>query len=200
MKNKTIPDEDYFKKIWNDIEYKSPIGEKYYLRYVFISLIFLLFMAGIIVFFLEFNKNISLLNTLIKRNQYLDKVKSLNIFDGKEYLKKEIINGVQIEFNKDSKYLITHINNGAVLNIYKGEFLIFKKNSKQKFFIKSSLFEIELKKGKIYMEILNNMGKITPIFSNQYIKINNKLLELKEGDEYFIIKNKIFSKSIKELK
>ena len=191
-----LPSDDYFKKIWNDIEYKAPIGEKYYLRYIFISLIFLFFTASIIIFFLEFNNNVSLLNTLIQRNQYLNKVKSLNIFSKNEYNKKDISKDLEIELSNDSKYLITQTENNIIINLYKGEFLINKKQSERDLNIKTSMYTIKSKKGRISILILKDISKIIPITESNELAIKNKTYNLKKGREYYIIKSSLIDKKI----
>jgi len=191
-----LPDDDYFKKIWNDIEYKSPIGEKYYLRYIFISLILLFFTASIVIFFLEFNKNVSLLNTLIQRNQYLDKVKSLNIFSKIEYNRKNISKDLEIELSKGSKYLINYTDNNIIINLYKGEFLINKKQSNRDLNIKTSMFTIKSKKGRISILILKDISKIISITESNELILKDKTYSLVKGKEYYIIKSKLIDKNI----
>ncbi len=191
-----LPSDDYFKKIWNDIEYKAPIGEKYYLRYILISFIFLFFTVSIIIFFLEFNNNVSLLNTLIQRNQYLNKVKSLNIFIKNEYNKKEISKDLEIELSNDSKYLITRTENNIIINLYKGEFLINKKQSKRDLIFNTSMYTIKLKKGRISILIVKDISKIIPITESIELTIKNKTYGLKKGKEYYIIKSRLIDKKI----
>ncbi len=62
------PEDRYFEKIWNSIEVKAPVGEKYYLRFAFSILFFMLFCMVFVFFYSEFLSSVLTLKEIRKEN------------------------------------------------------------------------------------------------------------------------------------
>lgn len=66
--NQDLPEDKYFKKIWNSIECKAPVGEKYYLRSFFVIFFILLFFAIFVLFYNDFLASVMTLKAIHKEN------------------------------------------------------------------------------------------------------------------------------------
>jgi len=110
-----IPENKYFENIWNSIEYRAPVGQKYYLRLFFSLLFFLAFITFFFFYYSDFISSVLILKKLQKENS-----KFVTIQNNKKHLfkKNKIIrySNLTIQNEIESNYRID--KNTNVYNIF----------------------------------------------------------------------------------
>ncbi len=188
-----VPRDKYFEKIWDTIEYKSPVGQRYYLRFFF-SVFFILFFIGF--FFLYYSDFLSTVITLEKIQR--ENKKFIPVIKNKElaafYKKDEIksLKGLVIKSISNSKYEVSKTTD----NSYKVDLLSGHIQLNNKEYGKENKTTIVcpdisiITNGICDIFYYDNIIRIIPIEGKTQYTFETKQKELKTGEYLFILDRK----------
>lgn len=173
------PDDPYFKKIWDSIEFKAPIGEKYYLRTLFITVIFLGIFILLTLFYSDFLSSVLTLREIHMENARNFRVQLPDVPRGKEISKWDGI--VVTTFIESKISLVKETDGSVVLDFFKGHILLDKTIETRTLEISMPGIKLFIGKGKNRLNLFcyDGMIRIIPIFD----KIN---VEWKNGKEVIL--------------
>jgi len=184
-----LPRKKYFEKIWNSIELKAPVGEKYYLRWFF-ALFFVLALVIIFgLFYSDFLTSIVTLKEIRKTaiNQPLvldESSKPFNITPGVVFIPKE--NTVYHLDSDDPR--------STVISIYSGHAVVEKKTG-------SKIVTIILPDMKLYLEpkesqcnifCYDGIIRIIPLNTALEIEWETRRIKVFPGSIWFLLHGKEF--------
>lgn len=179
------PDDPYFKKIWDSIEFKAPIGEKYYLRTLFITVIFLGIFILLTLFYSDFLSSVLTLNEIHKENARNFRVGLPDVPQGKEISQWDGIRVITFIESKISQ--VKEPDGSVVLDFFKGHILLDKTIENRTLVISMPGITLTIGKGKNRLNLFcyDGMIRIIPILDKVNVKWKNGKEEILPGKTFF---------------
>lgn len=188
-----LPRDTYFKKIWHSIEWKAPVGEKYYLR-SFLSILLVFVLLSVFIFFYsDFLSSVLTLRDIRKENLKRRNAASLLTSRPAELKPKEeveVATGIQLSAAADSRFLFKTENGQPVLDFYNGHALVDKSTEDNNLIIRLPDLTIEIRHGRCNIFCYDNMIRIIPLFHPVEIEYNGKKESLEPGKTFYLLDKK----------
>jgi len=194
-KEELVPKGNYFDKIWNTIEYKSPVGHRYYLRFVFSAIFVMFFIVFFFIYYSDFLSTVLTLEKIQKENlRFVPVIKYYSQQDNRSNMidKTEVIEGLKIESIIKSKYKISKSSGKINIQLFTGHIRIDNKA-----LLKSNRADvicpdisITLINGVCDVFFYDNIIRIIPIDGVIMYKFKSKKKELKVGNSLFLLDRK----------
>jgi len=164
------PGDKYFKKIWDSIESRAPVGERYYLRYIFSALLFLLFITVFLLFYTDFLSSVLILKEIrhSNNNYYNTGASSLTppihaptpgTFAG-----KTVAQGVKVIAREKSSYrLKTDSPDSVELQVFNGHLVVEKQADQRLLLILLPNLILSTKQGRCNIFCYDSIIRIIPL-------------------------------------
>jgi hypothetical protein len=188
------PDDKYFTKIWNTIECKAPVGEKYYLRSLFAIFFFLLSVVVLALFYSDFLSSVLTLKEIRKDNAAFFSTDAppldTHIGSGKYYNDLEIAPGVSITArDKASLRLESEDPGNIVMSVTGGHIVVQMSNRQKSLVIRMPDLSLTLKPGNNRCNIFCYDGiiRIIPITAPVDVLHKSKSHRIEAGKIFFLL-------------
>ncbi len=194
--NATLPEDKYFNKIWNSIETRAPIGEKYYLRSFFSVFFFLLFFVLFILFYMEFLSTVLTLKDIRQQNTpvFPSVAPSLHPFytlTGKEYKQVKMAGGIIVSSMEKSLFQVkTESTDTIQWDFFSGHIIVEKSDSHKILIIHLPDMTLSLRLGRFNLFCYDNIIRIIPLAHPLIVEINREKLSIKPGETFYLLNKK----------
>lgn len=188
------PRDNYFDKIWTTIESKAPVGEKYYLRSIFIFIFGILFAVVFVLFYSDFLSSMVTLKEIRKENANFFTA-SAPLFAGRISAEKGIKNmvltaGVHLDAVEDSDIRLESRTPGAKhVHFTSGHAIIYKRSDAEQLVIKLPDAVLSMKEPGSACNIfcLDRMIRIVPLTFPVQVKFKNKTETVNPGSTFYLL-------------
>jgi hypothetical protein len=188
-----LPKDTYFKKIWHSIEWKAPVGEKYYLRsFLSIVLIFVL-LTVFFFFYTEFLTSVLTLKDIRKENLRRRNTTSLLISRPAELKagqEAEVSKGIRLSAMESSTFLVKKENGQPVLDFYNGHAVVNKISEGDILIVRLPDITVKISRGRCNIFCYDNMIRIIPLFHPVEIEHSGKKQTLEPSRTFYLLDKK----------
>lgn len=189
-----LPEDKYFKKIWDTIEVKAPVGEKYYLRFIFSMLLVFFFLVIFIFFYTDFLSSVLTLKEIRSEN-----LKAYNTAGSQvstvttlgPAAAMEIAKGIRVSAVRDSKILLnTEDTQMVVLDFFYGHVKVEKISKDATLIINMPDVTLKMTQGRCNLFCYDNIVRIIPLSFPVEIEFNGKKQTVPPGDTFYLLDGK----------
>lgn len=189
-----LPEDKYFRKIWNSIEIKAPVGEKYYLRTFFMIFLFLVFFVIFVLFYTDFLSSVVTLKDIHKENAgYFSTSPSLvtTPFDSRTLEKEIQMAGiVTVIAREESKiYLKSQDDQGVVLDFLQGHAILRKTADKRRLIIRLPEVVLHMNESGSLCNIYcyDGIVRIIPLINDAKVETGGKTYNVERTTIFFML-------------
>ncbi len=191
------PGDKYFKKIWDSIESRAPVGERYYLRSFFTIFFLMLLIVVFILFYSDFLSSIVTLREIQKENirnsRFTVPIPSITG-------DMEIVKGVLLTSMLESHIQVKTENNETVeLDFYSGHIIVDKRIENKVLILHMPDIKVVMKRGtgKCNIFCYDGIVRIIPLLQPVDVESGGKHETITPPSSYFFTNT--FQKSTKKL-
>lgn len=185
------PEDKYFKKIWDTIEVKAPVGEKYYLRFVFSILLVFLFLVVFIFFYTDFLSSVLTLKEIRNENLKAYNIAAPRASTLGPAAAVEIAKGVRVSAIRDSKVLLKkEETQRVVLDFFYGHVIVDKTSKDTALIIDMPDMTLEMTHGRCDIFCYDNIIRIFPLTHPVEIEFNGKKQTVTPGNTFYLLDKK----------
>lgn len=192
----TLPEDKYFKKIWNSIETHAPVGEKYYLRWVFAAFFIILFIGVVGLFYSDFLSSVLTLKEIRRENaaflsSSLTGPASYYGAGPRDVKQRQLLPGLTIT-TVDKEWMKVK-NNGpdsVEIDFYRGHVLIEKAPQVPPVIIHFPDLKLTLHGGKLNLFCYDRIIRIIPIADPVEIEYKDTRHRVLPGKEFYLLNGK----------
>jgi len=191
-KGESLPEDKYFKKIWNSIECKAPVGEKYYLRSFFLIFFFLAVIVFFVLFYTEFFATVVTLREIRKENAKFFKTFPSTLLSPTQGIKsfktEEIAKGIIVTSKEDSRIVVeSNTPEAFTLGVYQGHFIVEKKDDSRALIILLPDLSLTILQGRCNIFCYDDIIRIIPLTHPLEIEHKNKKNEILPGSMLYLL-------------
>lgn len=191
------PEERYFEKIWNSIEVKAPVGEKYYLRFAFSILFFMLFCIIFVFFYSDFLSSVLTLKEIRKENvayfssATMPLVPSVQPHDAIFTASIEMVPGIMVDIIKKSSIRVKRKNEHVVeLEFVRGHAVVKKRDGPRELIIALPDLTLRFKQGDCNIFCYDGIIRIIPLNIPITVETGSKREILPAGKIFYLLNKK----------
>lgn len=187
-----LPEEKYFKKIWDSIEFKAPVGERFYLRPLFSIFLVLIFVAVFLFFYADFLSSALTLRQIRQENLRSRRVTSSLITAPVGKLEKssvmQISPGVSIKAVTDTLLQLSlpqgHV---PVLELLNGHLMAEIVEPGEEVLLRMPDLDITLPRGRYNLFYYDGIIRVIPLTGSLNIRLNGEARTVGPGETFFLL-------------
>jgi hypothetical protein len=197
QKGENLPEEKYFKKIWDAIESRAPVGEKYYMRSIFALFFFLLLMVIFVLFYTDFLASVVSLKEIRRENAKFfttnAAVLTSPFANGRSFRDFEITPGITLTSIEKSKiFLEAEGDRSVLLSFYSGHLLVNKEDNGRILEIRLPDVRLSILQGRCNIFCYDGMIRIIPLTHPVKVEYREIHQEITPGFTFFWLNGKVF--------
>ncbi len=185
-----VPRDPYFNRIWDSIEYRSPVGKRYYLRFFFIVCFILFFIAFFFLFYTDFLSKILALEKIQQKNSRIVPIDRSPLFKNQnrgEILKK--FEGLEIKNLCQSNYEVRRSSDQLwQIDFYSGHIQIHNLSEQNRqIHVKCPDIQVHIVEGRCDIFNYDNIIRITAIEGTMSYQFRGQDLPLQTGQPVYLL-------------
>ncbi|MCP5050037.1 MAG: hypothetical protein GY940_22920 [bacterium] len=185
-KTEALPEDKYFKKIWDSIETKAPVGEKYYLRSVFSVLLFLLFFVVFFLFYTDFLASVLTLKEIRREN--INEMSSAPVGREGDFKNSEPAKGIRINSTQKSLIRLKREERSRVeLDFFKGHAVIEMRTAARTLIIHLPDVKLVMEEGKCNIFCYDGIVRVIPLSHSVTVETNGKKQTVESGETFYLL-------------
>lgn len=179
-----VPEDRYFKKIWNSIETRAPVGEKYYLRWIFSAFFIILFLGVVGLFYSDFLSSVLTLKEIRQENAaYFNGVPPMQ-----DYQRQELAPGLVVTSMEKTSLQLSEGEQGHMgLDFFRGHILIEKSAEGTPLLIGLPDLKLTLHRGKLNLFCYDGIIRIIPIGEPVELELKGERQVVQPGKVYYLL-------------
>lgn len=185
-----VPEDRYFNKIWNTIEVRAPVGEKYYLRSIFSMILLFIFFVVFIIFYTDFlssvltlkeirKENLKAYNIDIRRATALPPAADIEISKG---IRVSALKESNILFKTEDKKLLT-----VELDFFIGHAMVDKTPDDRMLIINLPGAKVKMNRGQCNIFCYDGMIRIIALSYPVEVEYGDRLENIKPGTPFYLL-------------
>lgn len=187
-----LPEEKYFKKIWDSIEFKAPVGERFYLRPLFSIFLVLVFIAVFLFFYSDFLSSVLTLRQIRHENLRSRRVTSSLVAAPVGMLEKsgtlDVLPGITITAVTDTRLQVSRREGPvAILELYDGHLIAHVAAPGEKMILRMPDLEVTLVPGRYNLFYYDGIIRIIPLANPLDIRLNGETRTVQPGETFFLL-------------
>jgi hypothetical protein len=185
-----VPEDRYFNKIWNTIEVRAPVGEKYYLRSIFSMILVFIVFVVFIIFYTDFLSSVLTLKEIRKEN-----LKSYNIDIPRATAlppaaEIEISKGIRVSALKDSNILFKTEDKKLLtveLDFFNGHAIVDKSPDDRVLIVNLPGAKVKMNQGQCNIFCYDGMIRIIALSYSVEVEYGDRFESIKPGPPFYLL-------------
>lgn len=189
-----LPEDKYFRKIWDTIEIKAPVGEKYYLRFIFSILLVFLFLVIFIFFYTDFLSSVLTLKEIRNENLKAYNIAAPRMTTLRPAAAMEIAKGIHVSavsVARESKVLLNKEDaQTVVLDFFYGHVMVDKISKDKSLIIAMPDVTLKMPQGRCNLFCYDNIIRVIPLSFPVEVEFNGTKRTVTPGNTFYLLDGK----------
>lgn len=187
-----LPEDRYFKKIWDGIESRAPVGEKYYLRSGFSILLIFLLLVIFTYFYTDFLSSFLALKEIRRENlQQHNRFAALSPADAQTSAptkETELTAGVRLSALESSRYRFNAEGpSRQVLEFLSGHAVVDKTTDGDSLAIRMPGVTVTLSRGRCNIFCYDGIVRVIPLLHESVVETDGVKQTVKPGQTFYLL-------------